>query len=98
MSFGSGAGEFIDTYVFPEGELPHLSLALKEMSGAGLEVTDAESLRRHYARTYPTAVPLLRADRIYARGFSVVRAEVHHGLPWSRISDHAALSAELELS
>ena len=46
-----GAGEFIDRYVFPEGELPHVSLVLKEMSAAGLEVTDAESLRRHYART-----------------------------------------------
>ena len=50
------------------------------------------------ARIYPSALPLLRSDWIYARGFSVVRAEVHHGLPWSRISDHAALSAELELS
>ena len=50
------------------------------------------------ARTYPSALPLLRLDRIYARSFSVVHAEVHHGLPWSRISDHAALSAELELS
>ena len=50
------------------------------------------------ARTYPSTLPLLRLDRIYARGFSVVRAEVHHGLPWSRISDHAALSAELESS
>lgn len=48
---GAGAGEFIDRYVFPEGELPHLSLALKEMAGAGLEVADVESLRRHYART-----------------------------------------------
>ena len=36
--------------------------------------------------------------RIYARGFPVVRAEVHHGLPWLRISDHAALPAGLELS
>jgi len=27
----------------------------------------------------------------------VRHAEVHHGLPWSRISDHAALSVELEL-
>ena len=50
------------------------------------------------ARTFPSAFPLLRLDRIYARGFDVRRAEVHHGLPWSRISDHAALSAELELS
>ena len=49
------------------------------------------------ARTYPSTFPLLRLDRIYARGFDVRRTEVHHGLPWSRISDHAALSVELEL-
>jgi len=48
---GMGAGEFIDRYVFPDGALPHVSLALKEMAGAGLEVVDVESLRRHYART-----------------------------------------------
>ncbi|WP_296447689.1 class I SAM-dependent methyltransferase [Rhodoferax sp. UBA5149] len=48
---GMGAGEFIDRYVFPHGELPHVSLALKEMASAGLEVVDVESLRRHYART-----------------------------------------------
>jgi endonuclease/exonuclease/phosphatase family metal-dependent hydrolase len=29
------------------------------------------------------------------RGFSVERAEVHFGQPWSQISDHAALSALL---
>ena len=48
---GLGAGEFIDRYVFPDGELPHLSLVLKAMAAAGFELTDAESLRRHYART-----------------------------------------------
>lgn len=48
---GLGAGEFIDRYVFPGGELPHLAVVLKYMSAAGLEVTDVESLRRHYART-----------------------------------------------
>ena len=48
-------------------------------------------------RTYPSTFPLLRLDRIYARGFRVRHAEVHHGQPWSRISDHAALSVELEL-
>lgn len=48
---GAGAGEFIDRYVFPDGELPHLSLLLEQMSAEGLEVTDVESLRRHYART-----------------------------------------------
>ena len=46
-----GGGEFIERYVFPHGELPHVGLALKEMSAGGLEPVDAESLRRHYALT-----------------------------------------------
>jgi cyclopropane-fatty-acyl-phospholipid synthase len=46
-----GGGDFIERYVFPHGELPHLSLALREMATAGLEVVDVESLRRHYAMT-----------------------------------------------
>lgn len=46
-----GGGEFIERYVFPHGELPHLSRAIREISAAGLEVVDVESLRRHYART-----------------------------------------------
>ncbi len=48
---GLGAGEFIHRYVFPHGELPHISVVLREMARAGLEVCDVESLRRHYART-----------------------------------------------
>ncbi len=46
-----GAGAFINRYVFPHGELPHVSLAIREMSKAGLEATDVEGLRRHYALT-----------------------------------------------
>lgn len=59
-----------------------------------------EAFRDHRgrpARSYPSAFPMLRLDRIYVRGFSVHQAEVHHGFPWSRISDHAALSAQLQL-
>jgi cyclopropane-fatty-acyl-phospholipid synthase len=48
---GLGAGEFVSRYVFPHGELPHLSVVLRETGSAGLEVADVESLRRHYART-----------------------------------------------
>ena len=48
---GMGAGEFINRYVFPHGELPHVSVVLREMTRAGLEAADVESLRRHYART-----------------------------------------------
>ncbi|MDR5834745.1 cyclopropane-fatty-acyl-phospholipid synthase family protein [Caballeronia sp. LZ034LL] len=46
-----GGGEFIDKYVFPDGELPHISLALQTMQEGGLEALDVESLRRHYAHT-----------------------------------------------
>lgn len=48
---GRGAGEFIGKYVFPNGELPHLSMISAEISEAGLEIVDVESLRLHYART-----------------------------------------------
>ena len=50
-SVGLGAGDFIGKYVFPHGELPHVSLVLKEMARAELEVMDVETLRQHYART-----------------------------------------------
>ncbi len=46
-----GGGEFIGRYVFPHGELPHLSLVLKEMCMAGFEPVDVECLRHHYAMT-----------------------------------------------
>nr|WP_217343793.1 cyclopropane-fatty-acyl-phospholipid synthase family protein [Noviherbaspirillum sp. L7-7A]MBV0877878.1 cyclopropane-fatty-acyl-phospholipid synthase family protein [Noviherbaspirillum sp. L7-7A] len=46
-----GGGEFIETYVFPHGELPHVSLVLKTMQMGGLEPLDVENLRRHYAKT-----------------------------------------------
>ena len=48
---GRGAGEFIERYVFPRGELPHLATMTARLSEAGLEVVDVESLRLHYART-----------------------------------------------
>jgi cyclopropane-fatty-acyl-phospholipid synthase len=46
-----GVGEFIGEYVFPHGELAHLSTVVKAMQQGGLEVRDVENLRRHYART-----------------------------------------------
>jgi endonuclease/exonuclease/phosphatase family metal-dependent hydrolase len=46
-------------------------------------------------RSFPAALPMFRLDRVYVRGFEVLRTEVHHGQPWSKISDHAALSAHL---
>lgn len=50
------------------------------------------------ARSYPCQLPLLSLDRIYLRGVKALRAEVHSGPPWSAISDHALLSAEVSLT
>jgi len=47
------------------------------------------------SRSYPAALPLFRLDRIYVRGLAVAACAVHHGPPWSALSDHAALSARL---
>jgi len=48
---GAGMGDFIDRYIFPGGELVHVSAALAAMSLSGLESVDVENLRPHYART-----------------------------------------------
>ena len=48
-------------------------------------------------RTFPSAFPWLRLDRIYQRGFAVRSAKVLRGRPWSQLSDHAPILAELEL-
>ncbi|RCX09246.1 cyclopropane-fatty-acyl-phospholipid synthase [Extensimonas vulgaris] len=46
-----GMGEFIERYIFPGGELMHVSAVLRHMALAGLEMVDTENLRPHYART-----------------------------------------------
>jgi cyclopropane-fatty-acyl-phospholipid synthase len=48
---GAGMGDFIEKYIFPGGELLHVSHVLKDMATAGLEMVDTENLRPHYART-----------------------------------------------
>jgi endonuclease/exonuclease/phosphatase family metal-dependent hydrolase len=46
-------------------------------------------------RTFPSILPVFRLDRIYVRGFSIDGSRVHRGKPWSMLSDHLAVSAEL---
>ncbi len=58
---GSGIGEFVEEYVFPGGELTHLSRVIEGMARQGLECIDAEALREHYARTLWNWVDRLEA-------------------------------------
>ena len=57
---GSG---FIERYVFPGGELPHVSRMVRDTTAAGLEIIDVESLRPHYTQTLLHWVRRLEAHR-----------------------------------
>ncbi len=48
---GSGISDFVEEYVFPGGQLAHVSRVIEGMAARGLELIDAEPLREHYART-----------------------------------------------
>ena len=48
---GAGMGDFIEKYIFPGGELTHISHVLRHLAEGGLEDVDSENLRPHYART-----------------------------------------------
>ena len=50
-ALGSDVGAFVDEYVFPGGQLVHVSRVVREMAMQGLESWDVESLRPHYAKT-----------------------------------------------
>lgn len=51
-----------------------------------------------HAPTFPSWRPFISLDRIYTRGFKVLNYKVFDGLPWKKMSDHAAVLAELELA
>ena len=82
---GAGMGEFIEKYIFPGGELLHVSHVLRDLSASGLEMVDLENLRPHYARTLwawsdnlesqlPEARRILTAGGNEERGEKVLRA------------------------
>ncbi|MGW2822302.1 class I SAM-dependent methyltransferase [Streptomyces sp. NPDC001443] len=54
--------EFIDAYVFPDGELAPIGTTVTQLERAGFEVRDVESIREHYALTLREWVANLEAD------------------------------------
>jgi cyclopropane-fatty-acyl-phospholipid synthase len=74
---GAGIGDFIERYIFPGGELLHVSNVLRDMADSGLEALDVESLRPHYARTlwaWSDALESHLSRALEITGETVVRA------------------------
>jgi len=59
---------FINSYVFPDGELARISSVNSAMENAGFEIIDVEGLRRHYALTLRCWVKALEANKARAVG------------------------------
>ncbi|WP_086840169.1 class I SAM-dependent methyltransferase [Streptomyces coeruleofuscus] len=53
---------FIDSYVFPDGELQPIGVTVAQLERAGFEVRDVESIREHYALTLRRWVARLEAE------------------------------------
>ena len=71
---GAGMGDFIEQYIFPGGELLHVSTVLQDLARAGLEMVDTENLRPHYARTLWAWSDGLEARLPAARGVLAAQA------------------------
>ena len=57
-----GQGPFINSFVFPDGQLQEVGSMVTSVQGAGLEVRDVENLREHYALTLAAWVESLEAS------------------------------------
>jgi endonuclease/exonuclease/phosphatase family metal-dependent hydrolase len=63
-------------------------------AGAGLTEIFVKAHGRS-ARTFPVGLPILQLDRIYVRNVGTHSPIPLPRLPWSRLSDHAPLAAEI---
>jgi endonuclease/exonuclease/phosphatase family metal-dependent hydrolase len=72
------------------------SRADQALHGTGLVDVFRQSFGRH-ARSFPAWWPMLRLDRIYVRCVASAHPVRLPRRPWSRLSDHAPLAAEIHL-
>ncbi|NIA16665.1 MAG: methyltransferase domain-containing protein, partial [Nitrospiraceae bacterium] len=91
---------FVDSYVFPDGELTPISATLHAAEEAGFEVRDLESLREHYTLTLRHWVRRLEAhheqsleyvDEPTYRVWRLYMAGSAHGFSTGRLNVYQAL-------
>jgi len=97
------SGEFMQRYVFPDGEILPLWANLEAAEGTGFEVRDVEDLREHYALTlrywvrnlearWEAAVAEVGAER--ARLWRLYMAASAHQFRYGHLSVHQTLLAK----
>ncbi|MFA5867339.1 MAG: class I SAM-dependent methyltransferase [Actinomycetota bacterium] len=94
---------FINTYVFPDGELTNISTSLRAAEEAGFEVRDVESLREHYILTLRNWVRRLEAahdqavavsDEVTYRIWRLFMSASAYGFRTGRINVYQTLLAK----
>jgi endonuclease/exonuclease/phosphatase family metal-dependent hydrolase len=68
------------------------SLVPRSLGQAGLAAFAARRIA-----TFPSRLPLVQLDHVYARGMTPTSLHVPSGGAWARMSDHLPLIAEFDL-
>ena len=63
-----------------------------------LEPCGLREFKQTGANTFPSRLPLLQLDHVFARGLQPMGLEVPRGRIWSRMSDHLPLIADFDLT
>jgi len=77
------AGDFNDTEPF----------VARALGDSGLTALTGQGLA-----TFPSRLPLMQLDHVFARGMKPLSLRVPDGRIWSRMSDHLPLIAEFDVS
>ncbi len=56
-----------------------------------------KKLNKNYAKTFPSFLPLLSLDRIYAKNITPTIVKSLNEVPWTALSDHLPLYMEFEI-
>jgi len=66
------------------------------MVGRALMACDLKTMDGPALPTYPSRLPLVQLDHVFARGLRAVARQVPQGRIWWRMSDHLPLAVDLE--
>ena len=101
----TGDDSFIERHVFPDSDIPPISIVVTAAESAGLEVRDVEDLREHYALTLRQWVRRLEAthqqalqdvDEATYRTWRLYMAGSAHGFATGQLAIYQTLLSRLD--